>query len=656
MLHAPARYISSHRIVIALLLILCIGYVISRAVLLVANCDIGWLTYAAEKAANGKLLYADLYEINPPLVFLFHFASNAIASWLGTDMIATYFGLSSFIALFCFLVSLGVLKPLCTSWPATYALTIGLFIFSFLLPFNVRFFGEREHLFIAFITPYLMLHYLVICGVHTLPWKKTALALGIIGFMFKPYFLVIFAAIEWAILSTNTRRFKQRIPLYFGAGITGCSYILLVYLFTPTYLTDVIWVAMQTYDAHQLQNRYILELALKMGYAASMVFMLYALAPESLDNKKIRYWIGLVVAACALPFLQFKGWDYLYFPAKCMCFLAFLFALYETVDNKKYLPVSVGKRERYQQSTLILLVILVMFSNFYTLNMSLNDLTLHLTPLIFFMPALLAMILMRQDSFAPHQIFLFTLGILLLCISSIPNLAMVLVYIALPSSWALCFIALALGILICKHTRFTPAFRHNMFLTLLFFTGALNGFLIGDTFNYTRNVPYSALDYNPSMAEMKRNIESKKRVKSIFIFNTSLYPGFPMVNYTGVDWASRYHHLWMLPKIYDEATPLDPCYVPDKFIPLRDAVYEAVYADLQKYEPEWLAYDLSPYIFLKKKVAFTWKRCIKEAHPKLDAYLNKHYQLDKKVDFCADLGETSCAFSIYDRRRKNGRK
>jgi hypothetical protein len=53
----------------------------------------------------------------------------------------------------------------------------------------------------------------------------------------------------------------------------------------------------------------------------------------------------------------------------------------------------------------------------------------------------------------------------------------------------------------------------------------------------------------PATEEILRLVESGPGVRSIFLFSTSLAPAFPAVDYAGVDWASRYSCLWLLPEI-----------------------------------------------------------------------------------------------------------
>ena len=50
-------------------------------------------------------------------------------------------------------------------------------------------------------------------------------------------------------------------------------------------------------------------------------------------------------------------------------------------------------------------------------------------------------------------------------------------------------------------------------------------------------------------AEILRVVESRGRGGSIFLFSSSVAPAFPAVNYAGVEWASRFSCLWLLPAV-----------------------------------------------------------------------------------------------------------
>jgi hypothetical protein len=88
-------------------------------------------------------------------------------------------------------------------------------------------------------------------------------------------------------------------------------------------------------------------------------------------------------------------------------------------------------------------------------------------------------------------------------------------------------------------------------------------------------------------AEILRVVESVPRVRSIFLFSTSLAPAFPAVNYAGVDWASRYSCLWLLPEII--RSQADPALSPERrrrLAWLERLLRASVLEDLARARPE----------------------------------------------------------------------
>ena len=76
---------------------------------------------------------------------------------------------------------------------------------------------------------------------------------------------------------------------------------------------------------------------------------------------------------------------------------------------------------------------------------------------------------------------------------------------------------------------------------------------------------------------------------SVFFLSSTMVPGFPVMSYTDVEWASRYSHLWFILAIV--RTRSDPLYMPTRLTKERAAqiernLFDSVVEDLERYEPE----------------------------------------------------------------------
>ncbi len=89
--------------------------------------------------------------------------------------------------------------------------------------------------------------------------------------------------------------------------------------------------------------------------------------------------------------------------------------------------------------------------------------------------------------------------------------------------------------------------------------------------------------------EILRVVESRGPPRSIFLFSSSVAPAFPAVNYAGVEWASRFSCLWLLPAVIRARAQPDPA-IPEARRQRLDAIgrylVAAVSDDLARARPE----------------------------------------------------------------------
>jgi hypothetical protein len=77
----------------------------------------------------------------------------------------------------------------------------------------------------------------------------------------------------------------------------------------------------------------------------------------------------------------------------------------------------------------------------------------------------------------------------------------------------------------------------------------------------------------------------------LFILSYTIESGFPLVNYSGVRWASRFPHLWILEAAYqDQVHAPAPLrfHPPAAMGPAESYLNDAVYQDLTRHRPDLL--------------------------------------------------------------------
>ena len=93
---------------------------------------------------------------------------------------------------------------------------------------------------------------------------------------------------------------------------------------------------------------------------------------------------------------------------------------------------------------------------------------------------------------------------------------------------------------------------------------------------------------NGFMEDMMPHVERHAAGGSIAILTTNVWPGFPMVNYAGVGWSSRFPTLWLLPgTLRKQAEAVDD----ERLMEIERYTREAVLADFSLQPPDLVVVD-----------------------------------------------------------------
>ena len=201
-----------------------------------ASPDTGFLLDEAARVLDGARLYVDLIDMNPPLTVLLNMAAVLLSRALGISEILAYrLGCTAGFLAVLFLAG-WLLRRL---WPGETVLRrafVLLLAFAlFVLPRHD--FGEREHLVLAALLPYLLL-----AGARAIGRAVPAGAAGCIGlltagaFALKPHFVLVWVLVEGYL--RLTRRVGRGAVLPETAAIV-CAlalYALAILLVAPGYL------------------------------------------------------------------------------------------------------------------------------------------------------------------------------------------------------------------------------------------------------------------------------------------------------------------------------------------------------------------------------------------------------------------------------------
>ena len=306
----------------AVLFLLYLVLVVLRELAHPVNTDNATFLYITQHMLRGELaLYKDFLETNPPFFVLHNLLPVLAAELTGADAFLLF-------KLWVFALILGS-----ALWGAhlsgrgglsSYeglALAAAFVVAATYLPQDD--FGQREHMALILGWPYVLMQ-----AGRQLGGRYTRSEIGLtgvmaaLGFLIKPFFLfvpVFLTLLAW----WQTRRmsvFWRPEFLIIVAG--GVLYVLVVRLFFPEYLTDVVPLLLQSYTA--LEQPMLLRLAfiiLAVPYATPLIFG-FLLLPAVLaaihheKDPRIRTYLAYLFLALSgfllSGFVQGKPWRYTY--------------------------------------------------------------------------------------------------------------------------------------------------------------------------------------------------------------------------------------------------------------------------------------------------------------------------------------------------------
>ena len=277
--------------------------------------DISFLLYAAGRVLDGATLYVDLIEINPPLIVWLNMPIVALARELGMPEITVYriavtLLLAGAVAA-CAHVMRRIERSSASVLPS-FRLSVLLIVFAlFVLPRLD--WGEREHLTLALLLPYLLLAVARLAPESRLP-RPAPLLIGLaaaLGIALKPQFVAVWLVRE-AIVFLRTRRLT---PEGLVVPAVGALYLGAVALFTPQYfeLVRTHGPAYQTF----IHNPLLVTALLGDGAALAIGALLVTAALWRWTERRelVLVLAGATLACYLAAVFQQKGWRYHFLPA-----------------------------------------------------------------------------------------------------------------------------------------------------------------------------------------------------------------------------------------------------------------------------------------------------------------------------------------------------
>lgn len=306
------------------------------ALLPAAGHDQMWLLYVARLKLAGAALYgSQLFETNPPMVIWLSLLPEGLARLTGLP--DTALG-----KLFMLLLEAGIgllcLRLLRMMRPALRGPSVLWLTFCYISLFAVmpaRDFGQRDHLLILFLLPYVFAAAVRAEGIPLAPrlgWVIGVLALC--GTVLKPHQTLIPLAIEILLLASPRRRKLPRLPFLrpeiYAIVLSGLAFLAAIRIFAPLYFSTILPLVRDTYWAyHQLTLAQLIAASAQLHVLALIDLAL--LATLGWKNASPLIWFLLCAGAAATVafYIQGTGWYYQQLPALSLLGLAFAFLVLE---------------------------------------------------------------------------------------------------------------------------------------------------------------------------------------------------------------------------------------------------------------------------------------------------------------------------------------
>ena len=273
------------------------------------NHDVAWILWGTREMLDGAEFGRDIIEPNPPLAWYLAVPSTWLAGQFGIPVAAAFRTAVTVAALASLTAFQRLLPPMSNGvW---HYLPLGVASL-FLLILPGREFGQREHLMIIAVLPYLALVG-ARCGGRSVP-VGGSLAIGLaagLGFALKPYFLVAFALVELTAMLMARRWAYSIRPEVLAILATIGAYVVVVLMAHPAYLTNSVPLASLIYWSFDRAWSEVLP-PLMLPLAGLVIGLLIAL-PQRQPSPLI---VGAATIGFAISYVfQHKGYSYHLYPA-----------------------------------------------------------------------------------------------------------------------------------------------------------------------------------------------------------------------------------------------------------------------------------------------------------------------------------------------------
>jgi hypothetical protein len=246
-----------------------------------ANSDVCYLLHATNQLLQGESYGHTIFETNPPMILYLYMPICLFAKLTGLNTISLmqiyFLFLAALSSSCCFVLLRKIIHP----QDNILVKSLSIMILYVLFGLPIVHFGQREHILLIFVLPYLFTAVLILENKAIHPFVRLIITICAgLAFALKPFFLVIPFLIESYFL------FKKR-QIRMEAILFACIwflYFISIYLFQPDYLHIILPLVSDLYFIGFRESWFFIFL---QNYA--VLFCLNALAIACIFYKKESY-------------------------------------------------------------------------------------------------------------------------------------------------------------------------------------------------------------------------------------------------------------------------------------------------------------------------------------------------------------------------------
>ncbi len=329
------------------------------------SADVSYLVYAANQLLEGGQYVSDIFETNPPMILYLYFPICLLLKFTGLDIfsatrlyIYTLIFISSGI---CYYLLKKLIQPSDRIYFYGFFYTL---LFVFLILPTVAF-GQREHLFLIFLIPYLLAAVLALEN-KSIP-SGLAFFIGLSAgavFALKPFFLVTLGLIELYVMLK-----KRHIFAWIRLEFLVLVFVLLMYLFIlcmfhPSYITVVLPFVLHYYFPGAIQKwNLIFSNSIVTFCLSVMLSFLFFCQLGRLRTLGTLLWLALTGTVAAFIIAR-SAWFYHILPAFALASLLVMHYLLQGMEFcfLRYTSYKIIIRD---VMALIMMAFIIFFTPFY---------------------------------------------------------------------------------------------------------------------------------------------------------------------------------------------------------------------------------------------------------------------------------------------------